>query len=95
MLITERGIPPKERLRQQDLYSERMATKEKALVMKQTMTVKQDQFKEVWERMKFIVFYLSVGGEARGDQGHNRDESDPQEEHQKEEDKIRVRPIYQ
>lgn len=36
----ERGIPPKERLRQQDLYSERMATGEKALVMKQTMTVK-------------------------------------------------------
>lgn len=39
VLIVERGIPPKERLRQQDLYSERMATGEKALVMKQTMTV--------------------------------------------------------
>ncbi len=39
MLIVERGIAPKERLRQQDLYSERMATGEKAMVMKQTMTV--------------------------------------------------------
>jgi len=39
VLITERGIPPKERLRQQNLYSERMATGEKALVLKQTMSV--------------------------------------------------------
>lgn len=39
VLIVERGIPPKERLRQQNLYSERMATGEKALVLKQTMSV--------------------------------------------------------
>ena len=39
VLIVERGIPPAERLRQQDLYSERMATGEKALVLKQTMSV--------------------------------------------------------
>ena len=39
VLITERGIPPAERLRQQDLYAERMSTGEKALVLKQTMTV--------------------------------------------------------
>ena len=39
VLIVERGIPPKERLRQQDLYAERMATGEKALVLKQTMSV--------------------------------------------------------
>lgn len=39
VLIVERGIPPKERLRQQDLYSERMSTGEKALVLKQTMSV--------------------------------------------------------
>ena len=41
VLIVERGIAPKERLRQQDRYSERMATGEKALVMKQTMTVRK------------------------------------------------------
>ena len=39
VLIVERGIPPAERLRQQDLYSERMATGEMALVLKQTMSV--------------------------------------------------------
>ena len=38
-MIVERGIAPKERLRQQDLYAERMQTGEKALVLKQTMTV--------------------------------------------------------
>ena len=38
-MIVERGIAPKERLRQQDLYAERMGTGEKALVLKQTMTV--------------------------------------------------------
>lgn len=40
VLIVERGIPPAERLRQQDMYAERMATGEKALVMKQTMSVR-------------------------------------------------------
>lgn len=44
MLIVERGIPPKERLRQQDLYSERMATGEKALVLKQTLSVIYSNF---------------------------------------------------
>ena len=39
VLIVERGIPPAERLRQQDLYSEKMATGEMALVLKQTMSV--------------------------------------------------------
>ena len=39
VMIVERGIAPKERLRQQDLYAERMQTGEKALVLKQTMTV--------------------------------------------------------
>ncbi|XP_059093541.1 transient receptor potential cation channel subfamily V member 5-like isoform X2 [Tigriopus californicus] len=38
VLIVERGIPPKSRLHHQNLYSERMATGEKALVMKQTMS---------------------------------------------------------
>ncbi len=48
MLIVERQIPPKERLRQQDLYSERMATGEKALVMKQTMTdEKLEEIKDI------------------------------------------------
>ena len=49
MLIVERGIAPKERLRQQDLYSERMAKGEKALVMKQTMT------EEKLEEIKSII----------------------------------------
>ena len=48
VLITERGIPPAERLRQQDLYAERMSTGEKALVLKQTMTV------------SFLSFYCSI-----------------------------------
>ena len=33
ILLLERGIPPKERLIQQDIYSERMATGEKALIL--------------------------------------------------------------
>ena len=41
VLILERQIAPKERLKQQNLYSERMATGEKALVMKQTMSVSE------------------------------------------------------
>merc|ERR1719221_1585144 len=41
VLIVERGISPKERLRQQDLYAERMGTGEKALVLKQTMSDEQ------------------------------------------------------
>ena len=54
VLIVERGIPPKGRLRQQDLYSERMATGEKALVMKQTMTEeKLEEIKDIIE-MKVI-----------------------------------------
>ena len=39
VLLVERGIPPAERLKQQDLYAERMATGQKALVLKQTMSV--------------------------------------------------------
>ena len=39
VLILERQIHPKIRLKEQDMYSERMATGEKALVMKQTMSV--------------------------------------------------------
>ena len=39
VLIIERGITPKERLRQQDIYAERMSTGEKALTLKQTMSV--------------------------------------------------------
>ena len=35
----ERGISPAERLRQQDMYAEKMATGEKALTLKQTMSV--------------------------------------------------------
>ena len=40
VLIVERGIPPAERMRQQNLYAERMATGEQALVLKQTMSVR-------------------------------------------------------
>ena len=39
VLIIERGITPKERLCQQDIYAERMSTGEKALTLKQTMSV--------------------------------------------------------
>ena len=39
VLILERQIHPSIRLKEQDKYSERMATGEKALVMKQTMSV--------------------------------------------------------
>ena len=39
VLIVERGISPAERLRQQDMYAEKMATGEKALTLKQTMSV--------------------------------------------------------
>jgi hypothetical protein len=51
VLIVERGIPPKERLRQQDLYSERMATGEKALVLKQTLSDEQES-----------ILYISLFG---------------------------------
>ena len=50
VLIVERGISPKERLRQQDLYAERMQTGEKALVLKQTMSV---SFKILCLKFKF------------------------------------------
>lgn len=50
MLIVERCIAPEERLRQQNLYSERMATGEKALVLKQTMSMDQlDEIKDIIE----------------------------------------------
>lgn len=39
VLIVERGIAPKERLQQQDLYAERMSTGVKALTLKQSMSV--------------------------------------------------------
>ena len=59
VLIVERGISPKERLRQQDLYAERMQTGEKALVLKQTMSV---SFKILCLKFKFLKNknYLSV-----------------------------------
>ena len=44
VLIVERGIPPKERLRQQDLYAERMSTGVKALTLKQSMSVSKNFF---------------------------------------------------
>ena len=44
VLIVERGIPPKERLRQQDLYAERMSTGVKALTLKQSMSVSKKNF---------------------------------------------------
>ena len=40
VLIVERGIHPSERKIQQNLYSEIMATGEQALVLKQTMSVR-------------------------------------------------------
>ena len=43
VLIVERGIPPAERMRQQNLYAERMATGEQALVLKQTMSVRNQR----------------------------------------------------
>ena len=43
VLILERQIHPSIRLKEQDKYSERMATGEKALVMKQTMSVSRKE----------------------------------------------------
>ena len=42
VLIVERGIAPKERLQQQDLYAERMSTGVKALTLKQSMSVSRN-----------------------------------------------------
>ena len=41
VLLVERGIPPKQRLVEQNKYSEYMATGEKALILKQTMSVEK------------------------------------------------------
>ena len=53
ILLLERGIPPKQRLIQQDIYSERMATGEKALILKQTLSVEElDEIKHIIEMKK-------------------------------------------
>merc|ERR1719458_483414 len=50
LLITERGIPPKERLRQQDLYADRDSAGDKALVMKQFLSdEKVEEINEIIE----------------------------------------------
>ena len=50
VLIVERGIPPAERLRQQDLYSERNSSDKKCLVMKQFLSADQlDEIEEIIE----------------------------------------------
>jgi len=50
VLLVERGIHPAERLKQQDLYAERMATGQKALVLKQTMSPEQlEEIKDIIE----------------------------------------------
>ena len=53
ILLLERGIPPKERLIQQDIYSERMSTGEKALILKQTLSVEElDEIRHIIEMKK-------------------------------------------
>ena len=53
ILLLERGIPPQQRLIQQDIYSERMATGEKALILKQTLSVEElDEIKHIIEMKK-------------------------------------------
>ena len=50
VLIVERGIPPAERLRQQDLYSERNSTGKKVMVMKQFLSSeKLEEIEEIIE----------------------------------------------
>ena len=50
LLITERSIPPKERLRQQDLYADRNSDGDKALVMKQFLSAeKLEEIDEIIE----------------------------------------------
>ena len=50
VLIVERGIPPAERLRQQDLYSERNSTGKKVMVMKQFLSAeKLEEIEEIIE----------------------------------------------
>ena len=57
VLIVERGIPPAERMRQQNLYAERMATGEQALVLKQTMSVRnQSQCQKTLEIILTFFF---------------------------------------
>ena len=58
VLIVERGIPPAERLRQQDLYSERMATGEMALVLKQTMSVSCLEICILFKKQIFEGFFF-------------------------------------
>ena len=54
VLILERQIHPKIRLKEQDKYSERMATGEKALVMKQTMSVSTRVGKQISMSCEFL-----------------------------------------
>ena len=50
VLLVERGIPPKQRLIEQDNYAEYMATGEKALILKQTLSEEQlEEIKDILE----------------------------------------------
>ena len=48
MLVVERGVHPKERLKLQELYSKRMHNGEKAFVLRQTQSVSSSL--QLWNR---------------------------------------------
>ena len=53
VLLVERGIPPSQRLIEQDKYSEYMATGEKALILKQTMS--EEKLEEIQDIIEMKV----------------------------------------
>ena len=53
VLLVERGIPPKQRLIEQNKYSEYMATGEKALILKQTMS--EEKLEEIQDIIEMKV----------------------------------------
>merc|ERR1712046_567887 len=55
VLITERSIPPAERLRQQDLYWDKNSDGEKALVMKQFLS--DEKVEEISEIIEMKLTY--------------------------------------
>ena len=53
VLLVERGIPPSQRLIEQNKYSEYMATGEKALILKQTMS--EEKLEEIQDIIEMKV----------------------------------------
>ncbi|XP_071749408.1 transient receptor potential cation channel subfamily V member 5 isoform X2 [Lepeophtheirus salmonis] len=71
VLIVERGISSKERLRNQNIYSERMSTGKKAMVMKQTMS--EDQLEEIKDIIEMKVSHRRNINRRRDKFGYESD----------------------